>query len=363
MRTRLLAALCVLGLLGACCALSLSGRGGPTPIFQDIPLNLDNYVDLPDLHVSVHTPPEVYVNRPFTVTATIASQYPLTSLSGSGEDLGLPGPFQAERLDDILSPPASPGSYALCLIVDLHFDDDSAFDLHKYSTPFTTEQEFTLVPDVTTAQTVQWTVTPGDTLGAKTVAHEAKIRVWFDAETTCKVGTPSLLGDWFYLVSSSPNVALSTKFTVVNDELGQERAIMAHLQPLAVAAVAAGTTASVVWAAGVFEWVLMPLRRLRRRGARRKHGTQGASEQRIQQGIQQGIPRSAAQRSWVSLVVRGGALLSSGLVLITLGPSALVYILGANLTLVSFFGGIVMACGGIVFLALGVRRIRVASSA
>ena len=94
MRTRLLAALCVLGLLGACCALSLSGRGGPTPIFQDVPLNLDSYVDLTDLHVSVHTAPEVYVNHPFTVTATISALHPLTSLSGSGEDLGLPGRFQ-----------------------------------------------------------------------------------------------------------------------------------------------------------------------------------------------------------------------------------------------------------------------------
>lgn len=351
MRTRLLAAFCVLGLLGACCALGLSGRGGPTPIFQNLSMNLDSYVDLTDLHVSVHTPPEVYVNHPFTVTATIASRYPLTSLSGSGEDLGLPGPFQAERLDDILSPPASAGSYALCLIVDLQFDDDSTLDLAQYSTAFTTEQEFTLVPDVTTTQTAHWTVTPRDTLGFETVAHEAKIRVWFDAETACRLGAPSLVGERYYLTSSSPSSVLSAKFTVVNDELRQEQAITAHLQPLAVAAVAAGAVVLVGWAAGVFEWVLSPLKRRRGRRKQRKHGTQGASEK--------GAQRSAAQRSWVSFVVWGGALLSSGLVLIMLGPATLVYILGTDATLGSVFGGMVVACVGIVCLARGVRRIRI----
>jgi hypothetical protein len=227
MRKRLLAVLC---LLGAVFVLSLSGCGGTRSIFQNITMNLDSSVDLSDIHVSVHTAPEVDVHHPFTVMASISSLHPLTSLSGSGQDLGRdPSTFQAERLDDILRPPAaSTGSYALCLIVDLRLDDDSAFDLEKYSTPYNTEQEFTLVPDVTTAQTAQWTVTPRDTFGVETAPHEAKVRVWFDAETTCRVGTPSLLDDWFFLSSSSPYVEQPAKFTVVNDDLRQQRAITAH---------------------------------------------------------------------------------------------------------------------------------------
>lgn len=160
MRKRLLA---ILGLLGAVFVLSLSGCGGTSSIFQNISMNLDSSVDLPDMHVSVHTVPEVDVNHPFTVMVSISSRYPLTSLSGSGQDVTRASSFQAERLDDILRPPgASTGSYALCLVVDLRLDDDSAFNLEKYSTPFNTEQEFTLVPGVTTAQTAQWTVTPRD---------------------------------------------------------------------------------------------------------------------------------------------------------------------------------------------------------
>jgi hypothetical protein len=339
--------LAVLGLLGAVFVLSLSGCEDATPLFKDISANLDSYVDLSDIHVSVHTLPEVYVHHPFTVMASISSLHPLTSLSGSGYDLGRdPSPFQAERLDQTLRPRASTGSYALCLIVDLRFDDDAAFDLEKYSTPHNTEQIFTLVPDVTTAQIAQWTVTPRDTFGFETVAHKATVRVAFDAETTCRVGAPSLLDDAFYLVSGSPNALAPAKFTVVNDDLRQQRAITAHLQPMAVAAVAAVTTASVAWAAGVFAWVR------RRRRARRK---QGASENVTH--------RRTATRSWFSVVVRGVALLSIGMVLITLGPSTVVSYLGTDATLGSFFGGIVVACVGIVFLARGVRRSRLAYSA
>jgi hypothetical protein len=345
MRKRLLA---VLGLLGAVFVLSLSGCGGTTSIFQNITMNLDSSVDLPDLHVSVHTEPDVHMHHPFTVMASISSLHPLSSLSGSGEDIIRNSHYQAERLDDILRPPAaSTGSYALCLIVQLRLDDPSAFDLDNISAPFIYEQEFTVVPDMTTAQTAHWTVTPRDTSGVETVPHDATVGVWFDAQTTCRLGTSSLLGDAFFLSSSSPYVEQPAKFTVVNDDLRQQRAITAHLQPLAVAAVAAGTTASVGWAAGVFEWVL------RRRSARRK---QGASEN--------GTDRRAPTRSWfIQFVVPGGALLSIGLVLITLGPSTLVYALGTDATLVSFIGGIVVACVGIVVLARGVRRIRVAYSA
>jgi Flp pilus assembly pilin Flp len=109
-------------------------------IFKNISMNLDSYVNLPDLHLTVQTAPEVHVHQPFTVTATIASGSPLTSLSGSGQDVGQAAPFQAERLDEILRPPAaSTGSYSLCLIMDLHFDDDAAFELSRYSTPWNTE--------------------------------------------------------------------------------------------------------------------------------------------------------------------------------------------------------------------------------
>jgi hypothetical protein len=340
MRKRLLT---VLGLLATVCMLSLSGCGGSTGrIFKNINAGLDSYVDLTDIDVSVQTPPEVNVHHPFTVVVSISSLHPLLSLIGVGHSVGFGG--GAGSLDEILRPPASTGSYSLCLIVDLHFDDDSAFDLGKYSTPYSTEQQFTLVPDVTTAQTVQWTVTPRDTFGFETVAHEATVRVWFDAETTCRVGTPSLLGDAFYL--SSQNVALPAKFTVVNEDLRLLRAITTHLQPIAVAAVSVVTLASVGWAAGFFEWVRM------RRRARRQ---QGASENVTQ--------RSAAARSWFLVVVRGVALLSIGMVLITLGPSTVVYYLGTDFTLVSFFGGMVVAFMGMGVLAIGVRRIRLAYSA
>jgi Flp pilus assembly pilin Flp len=316
-------------------------------IFQNISMNLDSYVDLPDLHLSVQTAPEVHVNQPFTVTATIASPHPLTSLVGIGHNVGLSAPYPAESLGDILRPPAaSTGSYALCLMVDLRLDDDSAFDLERYSTMWNTEQEFTLVPGVTTAQTAQWTVSPRDTFGVETVPHQARVRVWFDAETTCALGTPSLLGDSFFLSSSSPYVEQPATFTVVNDDLRQQRAITAHLQPLAVAAVSAGTTASVGWAAGVFAWLL------RHRRARRKHG---ASEQ--------GTDRHAANRLWFYVVVLGGALVGIGMVLITLGPAKAAYFLGTDATLGSFYGGMVVACVGIVVLASGVRRIRFAYSA
>jgi hypothetical protein len=189
---------------------------------------------------------------------------------------------------------------------------------------------------VTAAQTAQWTLTPSDTLGFETVPHTLFVIFRVDARTTCHPGTLSLLGDWFNLTGLQ-----AVKFTVVNDDLRQERAITARLQPPAVAAVAAGTAASVAWAAGLFEWLF------RRRSASRKPG---ASEN--------GTHRPAAQRRWDSFVVRGGALVSIGIVLITLGPSTLVYALSANVTLVSFFGGFVMACVGIWLLAIGVRRTR-----
>jgi Flp pilus assembly pilin Flp len=317
------------------------------PIFQNISMNLDSYVDLPDLHLSIQTAPEVHVNHPFTVTASIASPQPLTSLVGIGQNVALAAPYPAESLGDILRPPAAyTGSYSLCLMVDLRLDDDSAFDLGRYSTPWNTEQEFTLVPGVTTTQTAQWTVSPRDTFGVETVPHQARIRVWFDAETTCRLGTPSLLGDSFFLSSSSPYVEQPARFTVVNDDLRQQRALTAHLQPLAVAAVSAGTTASVGWAAGVFGWVLRP------RSARRKHGAS-----------KQVPPRRAATRSRFKFVGLGGALLSIGVVLITLGPSTLAYALGTDATLGSFCGGMVVACVGIAVLASGVRRIRFAYSA
>lgn len=343
MRTRLLA---VLGLLGAVLVLSLSGCGG-TPqsknIFGNISMNLDSSVDCNAIHVNVHTAPAVNVNRPFTVTASISSQDPLTSLTGNAYDLGQTSPnHQAERLDEILRPPPSyTGSYALCLIVQLRLDATSAFEVDT-----TLEREFTLVPDVTTAQTAQWTVLPRDTFGLETVPHEATVGVWFDAEPTCRLGTPSLLDDWFYLVSSSHNVVLPATFTVVNEDLRQQRAITAHLQPIAMAAVPVVTIASVGWAAGFFEWLLG------RRRARRK---QGASEKVTH--------RSVATRSWFSVMAPGAALLTIGMLLITLGPSAVVYDLGTDAALVSFFGGLVVAFVGIVFLARGVRRIRSAYSA
>ena len=362
MRKRLLAVLCLLGVLGAVCVLSLSGCEGATTIFRNEtgPINLDSYVDLPDIQVSVHTAPEVYVNRPFTVVATISSLHPLSSLSGSGENIfnSSSDPSQTERLDEFLRPPASyTGSYALCLIVDLRLDDETVFGNDNLPTPVNTKQEFTVVPDVTTAQTVQWTVIPRDTFGLETLPQEASVPVWFDAETTCRLGNPSLVGEAFYLVSSRPgatsliNVELPAKFTVVNEDLRQQRAITAQLQPLAVAAAAVATTASVGWAAGFFAWAR---RRLR---ARRK---QSASENVTQ--------RSAVKRLWffddvLLFVGPGVALLSLGMGLITLGPSTVAYILGTDATLGSFFGGMVVACVGIVVLARAVRRLRVASSA
>jgi hypothetical protein len=346
MGKRLLAILC---LLGAVFVLSLSGCGDTRSLFHNVTMNLDSYVGLDDSHVNVQTVPEVNVNHPFTVTAMIASRHPLSSLSGSGYDVSLSSPNVGGTLAEILRPPASyTGSYSLCLIVDLHLDDDSAFELDNIPAPFNTEQEFTVVPDVTAAQSARWTFMPRDTFGFETVSHAARARVWFDAETTCRLGNPSLLGDWFYLGGSSRSVVLSTTFTVVNEDLRQQRAIMAHFQPIAVAAVAAMTTASVGWAAGFFGWVR------RRRKAR---GKQGASENVTH--------RSAAKRIWLSDDILpffgpGGALLGIGMWLITLGPSTVVYYLGVNATLGSFFGGIVVALVGIWFLASGVRRIRLA---
>jgi hypothetical protein len=91
--------LAVLRPLGVVFVLGLSGCGGPAPIVPNIPMNLDNYVNLPDVQVSVQTPPEVYVNRPFTLTASIAAPQALTSLSGSGANNFGNTPFQAETLD------------------------------------------------------------------------------------------------------------------------------------------------------------------------------------------------------------------------------------------------------------------------
>ena len=298
------------------------------PQFNHLNYNLDNSVSLNDIQVSVQTAPEAYVNHPFTVTASISAPQPLTALTGSGENVlnGSPG-GTGGSLADILRPPASfTGSYALCLIVDLHFDnfDDSAFDLSKYPTPYTTEQEFTLVPDVTRAQTAEWTVTPRETLGVETI-HDAQVRVWFDAETTCRLGTPSLLGERFYLFSNPQNpLPPSARVTVVNEDL----------QTLAVAAVAS-----------FFVWLLWPPR-VRRR--------QGASENVTH--------RRAAKRIWLIVVVPRAALLCMGMVFITLSTSPAVYALGPGAALVSFYGGMVMALVGVVLLAREVRRLRFASS-
>jgi hypothetical protein len=302
------------------------------PSFTNVGGNLDNSVSLNDIHVSVQTPPQVYMNHLFTVTASISAPQPLTSLTGSGGNV-IYAYGRTGSLADILRPPASfTGSYALCLIVDMHFDNDSAFDIETTSAPGNnTFQEFTVVPDVTTAQTAEWTVTPRGTVFLGTV-HEVHVRVWFDAERTC--GTASLLGEMFYLESSSQNpFPPPAKFTVVNADL-------------AVAVVAATTAASVAWAAGFFEGVP------RRPRARRK---QDASENVPQ--------RRAAKRIWLIVVVPRVALLSIGMVLITLGTSPAIYSLGPDAALVSFYGGIVMALLGIVLLARGVRRIRLADSA
>jgi hypothetical protein len=305
-------------------------------------MNLDNYVSFPDVQVSVQTPPEVYVNRPFILTASISAPHALTSLIGSGANNFGNTPFQAETLEELLVPTKPyTGSYSLCLIASLQLDDASDFDINNSSGQVPTEQDFTLVPDVTAAQTARWTLTPRDTLGVETAPHNFFVIFRFDTQTTCHPGNVSLLADWYNLDGLLP-----VKLTVVNDDLRQERAITARLQPPAVAAVAAGTAVSVAWAAGLFEWLL------RRRSASRKPG---ASEKETH--------RPAAQRRWDSFVVRGGALVSIGIVLITLGPSTLVYALSANVTLVSFFGGIVMAYVGIVVLAIGVRRTRLAHSA
>lgn len=215
MRKRLLGVLCLLGVV---LALSLSGCGDTSAIFNhgnnnQVNLSLDSWVMLNDIQVSVQIPPEVKVNHPFTITASISGSGPLTSLTASdGQDLGgnPSAHLQGESLADILRPPST-GSYSLCLVVDLHFDNDADFDLSKYATEYTTEQEFMLVPDVTTAETAQWTATPRDTFDHE-VAHQARLRVWFDAETTCRVGTPSLLDDEFYLA----NGAAPATITVVN---------------------------------------------------------------------------------------------------------------------------------------------------
>lgn len=210
--------------------------------------------------------------------------------------------------------------------MDLHFDNfnDSAFDLSRYPTPYMTEQEFTLVPDVTTAVTAEWTVTPRETFSFETI-HDAQVRVWFDAETTCRLGTPSLLGERFYLFTSSQNpLPPQAQVTVVNEDL----------QTLAVAAVA-----------GFFVWLLWPPRARRR---------QGASE-----NVNQG---RAAKRIWLIVVVPRAALLCMGMVFITLSTSPAVYALGPDAALVSFYGGMVMALVGGVLLARVVRRLRFASS-
>jgi hypothetical protein len=350
---RLLIVFCLL--LGAVvCVLSLRGGAGLEGTTTGSSLKntlraFDNLLYLNDIDVSVQTPPEVTVHQPFTVTATISSRYPLTSLTGSV--VGSPSPNSAGRLDQIVRPLASyyTGPYALCLDVQLRLDDPSAFD-SSFADNWE-YQEFTLVPGVTTVQTAQWTLTPGDTFGVETVPHEATVDVWFDAKTTCRLGTPRLVEAFDLLYSSSQNSVPPAQFTVVNESLRQQRAITARLQPLAVAAVAAVTAASLGWAAGVFAWVR------RRRNARSKPD---ASENVTS--------RSAAKRSWfvddvLLFVGPRAALVSLGMVLITLGPSTLVYVLGTDATLGSVLGGIVVACVGIVVLVRRVRRLRIAYSA
>jgi hypothetical protein len=345
---RLLIVFCLL--LGAVvCVLSLRGGAGfegtTTGSSLKNILDMDNLMYLNDIDVSVHIPPEVTVHQPFTVTAIISSRYPLTSLTGSV--VSPPSPNPAGTLDQIVRPSASyyTGPYALCLNVQLRLDDPPAFDL-----PSADEQEFMLVPGVTTVQTAQWTLIPRDPFGVETVAHQATVGVWFDAKTTCSLGTPRLVEAFGLLYSHSQNSAPPVQFTVVNASLRQQKAITAHLQPFAVAAVAAGTIASVGWAAGFFAWLR------RRLSTRKKHG---ASEN--------GTPRSAAKRSWfvddvLLFVGPRVALVSLGMVLITLGPSTVAYYVGTEAMLGSVYGGMVVACVGIVVLARAVRRLRVAYS-
>ncbi len=346
MRKRLLAALALL--LGAICVLCPSGCAGPEgtgTIFQNISYNLDSSVDLGDINYSFHMAPEVQVNQPFTVTESIVSPSPLSSLTASVQSYSSGTSYPAERLDQILHPASYTGSYSMCLDVQLQLDDPSAFDVD----PVTGEQEFTVVPDVTTTQTAHWTVTPHDTFGVETVPHQATVRVILDAQTTCSPGVPSLLGDrygGFLNLAGRPQ----TEFTVVNDALRQERAIAAHLQPLAVAAVAAGTTASVAWAAGFFAWVR------RRLGVRRK---QDASEDGTQR---RGAKRLRFFDDILPSIGLGGVLVSLGMGLITLGPSTAIYFLGNVATLGSIYVGMAVACAGSVVLARGVRRRRAASS-
>jgi hypothetical protein len=75
--------------------------------------------------------------------------------------------------------------------------------------------------------------------------------------------------------------------------------------------------------------------------------------------IETRIPRSsAAPRRGFIVVGPGVVLLSLAIELIALGPSTAAYFLGTDATLGSVYGGMVMACVGIVVLARGVRHLR-----
>jgi hypothetical protein len=230
------------------------------------------------------------------------------------------------------------------MIVSLQVDDPSAFAVGQPGSP--EFQEFTLIPGVTSSQTVTWSVTPTDTFGAASVTHALSVDVAFDSQLSCQIVNSSLLRQYaapltYHLVGTPHNTVIFTQTTIVNPELTREAVFVDGLR--SVVGIALPTLLSSIllgmlgWMTGFF---LEVRRRLLGRAAARRHQAAPIPGIRRQKAPRSG---SAAVSSTI-LVIIGIFAMGGGLLVIFFGPS----------TTLSFFTSIAVALIGMALIIGGV---------
>ena len=327
-------------LILAILALFLASCGATTP--ATLPPTPLNGLDIYDIDVNVHTVPQINLQQAFTVSAIVSSLYPFSELYGVPTN---PSPSsRSSALAELLRPTSYTGKYALCMIVSLQVDDPSAFAINDAATP--EFQEFTLIPGVTTSQTVNWSVTPVDNFGAASVEHALSVDVAFDSQVSCQIADSSLLRQYgspltYHLVSSSHNTVIFGQTTVVDQDLVTQAAFVNDLRTIVGITIPTLLTSILL---GMLGWMTGFFLEIRKRliGYAKSARNQTFADpiHRRRKQPRQGTITSIS----IVLVIIGVLAMGGGLLLIFFGPS----------TTFSFFSSIAVALIGMALIVGGV---------